>query len=350
MRQKPGLSLPPFLCAGTRISSDNSAVNQLKYLYALLARRISELTLSQPAMANCLISVGANTGNRAQTLATVRRSMSRWNEISSLVMSSPIETQPAGGPAGQPPFLNAAIQLETNLSPEQLLKKLLGLEMDLGRTRHQIWDPRSLDLDLLLYDGLVCDSEDLILPHPRMTLRRFVLEPICELAPAIRHPQTGWSMQEHLDHLQTSGFYIQIAGPPCPARQHALARLAACDDTVVISRPAAEQTAPAEMLQLWQDTLLKATRAGDAMVITDFCMREVLLQNAEQLGLIQKLEQVMLPPRLLVLILEKTANNDVRDFVNRLMPDKIVSPWLALPADNPDRIVRELQAAMIAAI
>jgi len=301
-------------------------------------------------MVNCLISVGANSGNRAQTLAKVQQAMAGWHEISSPVMSSPIETQPVGGPAGQPPFLNAAIHLQTNLSPEMLLNKLLALENDLGRTRHQTWGPRTLDLDLLIYDDLIDDSKDLTLPHPRMILRRFVLEPVCELAPEIRHPQTGWSMQEHLDHLQTSGSYIQIAGPPCPARQHALAQLAACDDTVVMSRPPSEPAAAAEVLRLWQDTLLNAMDPGGTLMLTDFCMREVLLQNPEQLGLIQELEQLLLPPRLLVLILENTANNHVLDFVNRLMPDKIISPWLALPADNPDQLVRELRAATIAAI
>ena len=242
------------------------------------------------------------------------------------------------------------MHLQTDLPPERLLRRLQTLETEFGRTRHEIWGPRTLDLDLLIYDDLICDSKTLMLPHPRMVLRRFVLEPVCELVPEFHHPLTGWSMREHLEHLQTSGFHIQIAGPPCSARQQALAQLAADDGTVVISRPPSESAAVAEVLRQWQATLLDAIDPGNAIVLADFCLREVMLQNPEQLDLIQELEPLLLPPRLLVLILDNTANHHVLDFVNRLMPDTIISPWLALPADNPDLLVRELQAATIAAI
>jgi 7,8-dihydro-6-hydroxymethylpterin-pyrophosphokinase len=118
-----------------------------------------------------------------------------------------------GGPAGQSPFLNAAVLIDTPLAPERLLDEVGKIERDLGRRRTEHWGPRPIDLDLLFYDDLVVASNRLQLPHPRMAWRRFVLAPSVEVAPTMRHPTIGWTVRQLLDHLDTATAYIAIAGP-----------------------------------------------------------------------------------------------------------------------------------------
>ena len=118
------------------------------------------------------------------------------------------ETAPVGGPPGQPPFLNGALLAETSLAPHDLLAALQQIENDLGRRRAERWGPRTIDLDLLLYDELVLDTPSLTLPHPRMAWRRFVLEPAAEVAGAMLHPTIGWTIARLLEHLNTARPYV----------------------------------------------------------------------------------------------------------------------------------------------
>ncbi len=113
------------------------------------------------------------------------RACSRWHR-----------TAPAGGPAGQPAFLNGAVWIETTLEPIALLDALQAIERQGGRERLVHWGPRTIDLDLLLYDDLVVSWPRLELPHPRLGYRRFVLEPAAEIASAWRHPLIGWTLGE----------------------------------------------------------------------------------------------------------------------------------------------------------
>lgn len=107
------------------------------------------------------------------------------------------------GTVPQGPFLNAVVELETGLGAEELLGKLLAIEMRRGRDRHreQRWGPRTLDLDLLMYAQMVVRTERLTLPHPRMAERRFVLEPLAELAPDLVVPGTEGSVRLLLERL-----------------------------------------------------------------------------------------------------------------------------------------------------
>src|SRR5208283_701934 len=122
------------------------------------------------------------------------------------------ETLPVGGPA-QSAYLNAAAVLQTSLSPQALLAELQRAETDLGRQRFETWGPRTVDLDLLLYDNLVMAEPNLVVPHPRMAWRRFVLEPAAEVAPEMLHPSTAWTITRLLNHLNQTPWYLAIAGP-----------------------------------------------------------------------------------------------------------------------------------------
>ena len=136
------------------------------------------------------------------------------------------ETRPAGGPDGQSAFLNAAAVLQTSLSPQTLLTELQKIEADLGRRRIEHWGPRTIDLDLLLYDNLTQTGPDLVIPHPRMAWRRFVLEPAAEVAPKMLHPVMGWSVARLLGHLNQTPWYLAIAGPIGVGKSHLAGEIA----------------------------------------------------------------------------------------------------------------------------
>jgi 2-amino-4-hydroxy-6-hydroxymethyldihydropteridine diphosphokinase len=157
------------------------------------------------------IGLGSNLGDRAgNLLLAVRGMLGAGLPVARL--SSVYETEPVGVPAGEPLFLNMVAELAFDadaaiaaavapLSPEQLLARLLRIEYALGRRRTRPLAPRTIDLDLLLYGDARSDTEFLLLPHPRLHLRRFVLAPLCELAPESLHPSLGKSFKTLLDEL-----------------------------------------------------------------------------------------------------------------------------------------------------
>lgn len=164
-------------------------------------------------MADCLIALGANLGDRANTLDAALAMIAEHPQLRLLGRSRFVETTAVGGPAGQQPFLNAAARLQTSLEPHGVWALLVDVEQRLGRVRDVRWGPRTLDLDLLLYDDAVLRSPQLEVPHPRMAFRRFVLAPAAEVAGEMRHPTVGWTIDELLAHLDTRPDYVALAGP-----------------------------------------------------------------------------------------------------------------------------------------
>ena len=123
----------------------------------------------------CYVGLGSNLGDRAANLAEARRRLSESGRI--VAASSIYETDPWGVDPGQPVYLNQVVSMATPLSPAELLKVLLRIELEMGRVRTAPGDPRLIDLDLLLYGDEVTDGPGLTLPHPRMGERAFVLAP-----------------------------------------------------------------------------------------------------------------------------------------------------------------------------
>jgi 2-amino-4-hydroxy-6-hydroxymethyldihydropteridine diphosphokinase len=142
----------------------------------------------EPATHRAFIALGANLGDRAATIRAALEALKQTPGIEVLRISSLMENPAVGGPEGSPPFLNGAAALATSLQPRELLACLLEIERRLGRERHRKWAPRTIDLDLLLYDDLVLRSDELTIPHPLMHERDFVLLPLAEIAADVLHP------------------------------------------------------------------------------------------------------------------------------------------------------------------
>lgn len=146
------------------------------------------------------IGIGSNLGDRE---ANCRRAMELLEKKGILIKkkSSLFETEP-WGIKDQPLFLNMAIEIETGLKPGELLKVLKNVENEAGREKTLRWGPRIIDLDILLYDDIILHEDNLEIPHPFMHERDFVLRPLNEIAPGIKHPLLKMSVNELLKKLE----------------------------------------------------------------------------------------------------------------------------------------------------
>lgn len=157
--------------------------------------------LSLPRMTSAFLALGSNLGDRQRFLDDAILRLRALPGLSIQRVSDYYETAPVGGPAESGAYLNGVVEAFTSLSPDELLQAMFAVERQLGRVRSEPNAPRTIDLDLLLYGDLVRTSPDPILPHPRLHQRRFVLQPLADLAPELIHPTLKQAMRDLLASL-----------------------------------------------------------------------------------------------------------------------------------------------------
>lgn len=203
-------------------------------------------------MSYCLLALGSNIGDSLAAVEHAVADIDGFSNASVVAKSSLYATPPIGGPSGQDEFVNAAAIVDTILSPPQLWGKLHETEQKFGRQRTERWAARTLDLDILLIDAQVLDSPDVIVPHPRMSFRPFVLDPAVEIAGDWHHPLLMTPLKDLRDQLDSGDDSILLYGGNGDDRRWHAERLAAEFDGL---RVAEEHSTPGELFLI---------RTGDA--------------------------------------------------------------------------------------
>jgi 2-amino-4-hydroxy-6-hydroxymethyldihydropteridine diphosphokinase len=324
-------------------------------------------------MATCLVGLGSNVGDRTANLAAAVARLEDHRHVRVAAVSRWLASAAVGGPAGQGEFLNGAAVVETNLGPRQFLELLLDMEKALGRAPGPRWGPRSIDLDLLLYDELAIDEPGLRVPHPRMAVRRFVLEPAASIAPELVHPELQWTVADMLAHLVEARPYVAIAGGQAALRGALAERVAElCAGRLLASSgfpPAdppgrARSAGPAEAAWLQfvraQRDLVDVERlpAAPRRVVSDFWFDEIPAWAAARLPATaaRAIRSAWLAERdraataKLIVLLEVTEPGDAGDAHRRELAAQVETygrvPRLYLAATDLVPAVEEVSAAM----
>jgi 2-amino-4-hydroxy-6-hydroxymethyldihydropteridine diphosphokinase len=177
------------------------------------------------------IGIGANMGRPAETCRTAAGMLAEIPGVKLLRTSSLYRTEPVG-PQEQEWFINAVAEIRTSLPPRVLLETMKDIERRLGRTETVKWGPRVIDLDILLYGQEVIQEGDLIVPHPELHRRRFVLVPLCELASYAVHPAFGVSLRGLLDRL-TDPARVDLYDPAVGKEQQGASLYTGMDEGVI---------------------------------------------------------------------------------------------------------------------
>jgi 2-amino-4-hydroxy-6-hydroxymethyldihydropteridine diphosphokinase len=156
------------------------------------------------AVVTAYIGIGSNVGDPLSNCLKAIDLINHMDGCRVADRSDFFRTEPVGS-ISQGWYVNGVVRIETTLAPRELLRSLLAIESHMGRVRRQKWEPRIIDLDILLYGNEVLEENDLRIPHPLMHQRRFVLMPIVELNPGLVHPVIGRSMAELMDDLDVEG-------------------------------------------------------------------------------------------------------------------------------------------------
>ncbi len=168
------------------------------------------------------LSLGSNLNDR---YANLQRAIAALQEHFTITAISPVYLTEPWGDTDQPAFLNVCVAATTNMPPHDALRLIKATEADMGREPARRWGPRLIDIDILFYDKLILSDQELIIPHPRIGERAFVLAPLADIIPDFRHPQTGETIEDMLERLGTTGverlFEMQF---PSPTRGYAVGR------------------------------------------------------------------------------------------------------------------------------
>ena len=325
-------------------------------------------------MPTCLIGFGANLNDRRQTLEAAASRLAQGAAVRVTGRSRWCATAPIGGPSGQGEYLNGVIRAETALEPEALLLLLQRIEDEAGRRRERRWDARTLDLDLLLYDQLEIVTPRLIVPHPRMEFRRFVLEPASEVAAEMVHPTTGWTIQRLFDHLQTAPCYVAVTGAPAAGKTALARRLAesvparlivdATDGPRVepVSNEPPGQLSPlaVELQRLERRTHMLAAAArpkSGETLISDFWLEQSAAYAAKRLAnddlaaleaAVQRAQSRVLSPKLLIVLIAGASERqrEVHQILARRARAAERCPRLLVRSDSPPAAYEEAFAAI----
>lgn len=330
-------------------------------------------------MPRSLIALGSNLGDRAQTLRRAVRRLAAAETTSGLACSSFRETRPIGGPTGQQGYLNAAVACDTSLSPAALHDLLRRIETELGRRPAPRWAARAIDLDLLLYGDHVVATPSLLVPHPRLAFRRFVLAPSAEVAGAMPHPLIGWTIERLLAHLDSATPYVALLGLPQQDRAALAQRAAgAVEGTYLalgtgfeLSAAAGDPSGHAEQPSIqFLDRAGSLLAAGDwqKVAISDFFFDEPLAYaglwpSADARRRVRtawqtRLERVVRPK--LLVVLERweeglrarsapvTPSTTLRDELLKLANRSDQGPVLFAGRDDPQAQFEEITAAIAA--
>jgi 2-amino-4-hydroxy-6-hydroxymethyldihydropteridine diphosphokinase len=169
-------------------------------------------------MPTTLLGLGSNLGDSEATLPAALAEIAALPDVQVVRHSSSYRTRPVGGPPAQSDYLNGAAVVETKIAPLTLLAELQQIEARHGRVRTERWVPRTLDIDILLYGNDVAETQMLVLPHPRMSYREFVLQPAAEIAHRMLHPVIGWPIEQLLLHLRAASDALAVVSPSEPLR------------------------------------------------------------------------------------------------------------------------------------
>lgn len=150
--------------------------------------------------ATAFLSLGSNLGDRLKNLQQAVAVINLLAAVPFTIKTSKVYETAAWGKTDQPAFLNAVMSLQTSLSPHQLLNKILEAEQLMGRVRDEKWGPRTIDIDILYYNNDIMQHDALVVPHPEIAQRRFVLQPLCDLAPDFMHPVLHQTSRQLLDN------------------------------------------------------------------------------------------------------------------------------------------------------
>lgn len=167
-------------------------------------------------MQRVYIGIGSNLGNRALHCRQAIENIASFSDVTAV--SSYYETEPVGN-EDQPHFINCAIEIMTDAKPHELLEKLHSIEKKFGKLRKEKWGPRTIDLDIIIYGDEIIDDPDLKIPHPEAHKRRFVLEPLAEIAPGLIHPILKVTIFNLLEDIEDPHEVVKLEHPSTLGQQ-----------------------------------------------------------------------------------------------------------------------------------